>query len=280
MSNGYLLHALSAPSELCAAGVVEGRKYVSGHAFLDGNIARRRVASIPYVWWDSELRGFGLSTTPTGAKSWILHYRRRGKQVRKVLGRADEMNAAQARAAARSLLAVEALDGLPQPIKASADRATLFGEFAPTFLAEYGRHWKPSTLARNRVIIEELVSIFGERELAAIRRADVLQWRDACGARQAKFNRSIPALSVLMQYAEQAGVRPKGSNPCKGTPRYKRELPNRFLCAGEYAGSPVPCSRQRARGLRWSRRSGCSSTPERGRERSKGCDGSGCSRHV
>ena len=234
MSNGYLLHADGVPSERREAGVDEDRKYGSGHAFLDGNLARRRVASIPFVWWDTAVRGFGLSTTPAGAKSWILHYRRRGKQVRKVLGRAEVMNAAQARAAACSLLAEEALDGLPQPIKASADKATLFGEFAPTFLAEYGRHWKPSTLARNRAIIKELTSVFGECELAAIRRADVLQWRDASVVRQARFNRSIPVLSVLMQYAEKAGMRLKGSNPCKGTPRYKRELPDRFLSAGEY----------------------------------------------
>lgn len=36
-------------------------------------------------------------------------------------------------------------------------------------------------------------------------------------------------------YAERLGLRPRGSNPCKGTPRYKRKPMERFLSPHEYA---------------------------------------------
>jgi len=38
----------------------------------------------------------------------------------------------------------------------------------------------------------------------------------------------------MMGYAEQLGIRPRGSNPCKGTPRFKRKLVDRFLSAREF----------------------------------------------
>ena len=67
-----------------------------------------------------------------------------------------------------------------------------------------------------------------------IRKADVLRWRDSWANRSGAFNRTIPILSVMMGYAEQLGLRPRGSNPCKGTPRFKRKLIDRFLSAREF----------------------------------------------
>ena len=52
--------------------------------------------------------------------------------------------------------------------------------------------------------------------------------------RTGTFHRTIPILSVMMTYAEKLGLRPRGSNPCRGTPRYKRKRMERFLSAREY----------------------------------------------
>jgi integrase len=144
------------------------------------------------------------------------------------------VSAVIARGLARIEMASAALDGLPVAPATETKAAMLFRDFVPIFVADYGRHWKPSTLAGNAFCFRQFVTIFGEMELRAIRRSDVLVWRDSWIARKGSFNRSIPVLSVMMGYAEQLGFRPAGSNPCRGTPRYKMCKMERFLSAAEY----------------------------------------------
>jgi integrase len=206
----------------------------SARVYLNGNIARRRVASNPFVYWDTELKGFGLATRPSGVRTWFVSFRRRGKILRKKLGRADKISAEAARKLARAELAIAALDGLPVAPNVVPDAAMLVRDFMQVFQDEYCRHWKPSTITGCRHNFREINKAFGDMELRAVRKQDVLRWRDSFVSRQGMFNRSIPVLSGLMKYAEQKGLRPKGSNPCRGTPRFKRELPDRFLTVAEF----------------------------------------------
>ena len=204
---------------------------------LDGNIARRKIKGKEFFWWDTELPGFGLRVFAGGSRSWFIQFRQRGKQMRITLGRPPEVRAEEARTLARTQLAKVMLDGLPVAQKARRDNpgATLFRDFALRFWADYSRHWKPSTRKGNRArIFKDLTDIFGHLRVDAIRKADVLRWRDSWANRTGAFNRTIPILSVMMGYAEQLGMRPRGSNPCRGTPRYKRKLVDRFLSAREF----------------------------------------------
>jgi integrase len=204
---------------------------------LDGNIARRKIKGKEFFWWDTELPGFGLRVFAGGSRSWFIQFRKRGKQMRVTLGRPPEVRAEEARTLARAQLAKVMLDGLPAAQRAKRDNpgATLFREFALRFWADYSRHWKPSTRKGNRArIFKDLTDIFGHLRVDAIRKADVLRWRDSWADRPGAFNRTIPILSVMMGYAEQLGMRPRGSNPCRGTPRYKRKPVNRFLSAREF----------------------------------------------
>lgn len=204
---------------------------------LDGNIARRKIRGREFFWWDTELPGFGLRVFAGGSRSWFVQFRQRGKQMRITLGRPPEVRAEEARTLARAQLAKVMLDGLPVSQKARRDNpgATLFRDFALRFWADYSRHWKPSTRKGNRArIFKDLTDIFGHLRVDAIRKADVLRWRDSWADRSGAFNRTIPIMSVMMGYAEQLGMRPRGSNPCRGTPRYKRKLVDRFLSAREF----------------------------------------------
>ena len=204
---------------------------------LDGNIARRKIKGKEFFWWDTELPGFGLRVFAGGSRSWFIQFRQRGKQMRITLGRPPEVRAEEARTLARAQLAKVMLDGLPVAQKAKRDNpgATLFRDFALRFWADYSRHWKPSTRKGNRArIFKDLTGIFGHQRVDAIRKSDVLRWRDSWADRSGAFNRTIPILSVMMGYAEQLGMRPRGSNPCRGTPRYKRKLVDRFLSAREF----------------------------------------------
>jgi len=202
---------------------------------LNGHTARRNCGKQNEVVWDSELPGFGLRFRPPGSKTWIVQFRERGVSRTLSLGSVSSVDAETARDKARKRLAESKLDGLPTRKKDAPPKSVLFRDYVEEFLEDYARHWKPSTTYRNKhAITHQLVPVFGDVPLASITRADVMRWRDGMASRSGTFNRTLPVLAVMLGYAEQLGYRRKGSNPCRGTPRFKRALPERFLSPAEF----------------------------------------------
>ncbi|WP_246218638.1 MULTISPECIES: tyrosine-type recombinase/integrase [Parasphingorhabdus] len=183
--------------------------------------------------WDIELPGFGLRKRSNGKVTWVVKYRYRGQQRMKTLGAARAVPAHIARAEARKLIAEAALVGLPT--KPKQKYVPRFDEYVHEFWRDYAQHWKPTTQkACQGYIARELVPVFGKMQIDQIERVDINRWRDALSKRTGVFNRTIPLMSVMMRYAEQLGHRPKGTNPCRGVSRYKRDLPERYLSPIEY----------------------------------------------
>ncbi len=146
---------------------------------------------------------------------------------------AGALSAPAARAEARRLLVKATLADLPTA--SERGKVPLFADYAEEFWLDYSPHWKASTRRTSRSRIDsQLVPRFGKLPVDMIERADINRWRDSMAGRGGSFNRSIPIMSVMMQYAEKLGYRANGSNPCRGVSRFKRDLPERFLSADEY----------------------------------------------
>lgn len=273
---------ISRQSQLCK-GVDVGVTGPTDTYKLNGNIARRKPGKQLIEYWDNGLPGFGLRVHPSGRRTWLVMFRQRGKQRRTSLGTSKQITAIEARRLARQKLAEVALDGLPtrKTGKNKAKRSLLIRDYAKRFWTDYARHWKPSTQARNRSGLDQhILPAFGDRRVDELVKADVLFWRDGYAERTGVFDRVMPILSVMMGYAEQLGLRPRGSNPCKGMPRFKRKPMERFLTPRELRGLQPRSMSPRAT-TRWrSLHSGCSSTPERGAGRSRTFAGNGSSPHA
>lgn len=238
--NGHVLPQESSPNHTLSGVPREsedkGEQSIQ-HVRLNGNIVRRRPGKRMIEYWDSELPGFGLRVHPSGRQTWFVMFRQRGKQRRVSLGTTRQVAASDARRFAREKLAEVALDGLPsrKTTKSRAKEAPLMREYAERFWADYAHHWKPSTRQRNRTGIDrDILPTFGDRRVDEITKADIAFWRDGFAERTGAFNRTIPILSVMMGYAEKLGYRRRGSNPCRGTPRYKRKRMERFLSHRDY----------------------------------------------
>ena len=231
-SSKFLTHRQSVGGQ----GTAVTHKRQSNKLKLTGHVARR--ASLPLgITWDNELPGFGLRKRKSGHLSWIVKYRPRGVQRMATLGRAGvaagALGAPAARAAARRLLIRATLADLPSAPEQK--KVPLFVDFAEEFWTDYSPHWKPSTRTSSRSRIDQLlIPHFGELPVDMIARSDINRWRDTMTKREGSFNRTIPIMSVMMQYAEKLGYRAKCSNPCRGVSRFKRELPERYLSADEY----------------------------------------------
>jgi integrase len=211
--------------------------YAIESAFLDGNYARRKhpTKQAEYTIWDTELKGFGLRVLPSGSCFWMVRSRQRGKHIRITLGRPDEVAALLARTQARRLLAEAAVDGLPK--QNAAVNAITLEHFVDMHWNDVARYWKPSTAKRNFTAWRvQLAPVFGAMRISEVRSTNVRRWRDDCaGDQESQYNRAIPVLGSLFKYAEALNLRRKGSNPCRGLPRYRRAAKERYLSPVEYS---------------------------------------------
>ncbi len=179
---------------------------------------------------DGKLRGFGVRVSPSGAKRFFIHCQHRGERIWKIVGDAGTMSTAKARASAAGMLAA-IRRGEEAP--ASCDE-TLFEAVAETVFRRYERVWKPGTLKVNRGYLrKQLLAHFAGRPVADIDRQEVRNWFARLRATPVAADRSMPILSVIMTVAERMGLRPEGSNPCRGIKRYRRKGRERFLSDGE-----------------------------------------------
>ena len=173
---------------------------------------------------DASLRGFGVRVLPSGRKRFFVHCQHRKERVWKIVGDAAEMSVKDARSRARGMLAAIRRGETP------GLEETLFEDFAETVFARHARVWKAGTMAVNRGYLRnQLLPHFGGRPVAGIDRPEVVAWFAALRTTPAAADRSMPILSVIMREAEATGLRPEGSNPCRGIRRYRRKGRERFL---------------------------------------------------
>ena len=108
------------------------------------------------------------------------------------------------------------------------------GAVAETVFKRYQRVWKVGTLEVNRDYLRnQILPSFSGRPVADIDSREVRNWFASLRATPVAADRSMPVLSVIMREAEAMGLRPEGSNPCRGIRRYRRKGRERFLSDDE-----------------------------------------------
>ena len=179
---------------------------------------------------DGKLSGFGVRVSPSGAKRFFIHCQHRGERIWKIVGEAGTMSTGEARASAAVMLAA-IRRGEEAPASCGE---TLFEAVAGTVFRRHERVWKLGTLKVNRGYLrKQLLPHFAGRPITAIDRQEVRNWFARLRATPVAADRSMPVLSVIMREAERMGLRPEGSNPCRGIKRYRRKGRERFLSDDE-----------------------------------------------
>ena len=196
----------------------------------DARIRALNPRKTPYDIRDARLGGFGVRVTPSGRKRFFVHCQHKGKRVWKTVGDFDEIGVDEARSRATGTMAAIRRGG-PAPPR---PEETLFEAVAETVFQRYERLWKPGTLEVNRGYLKnQILPRFAGRPIAGIDASEVRGWFAALAATPVAADRSMPVLSVIMREAERMGLRPEGSNPCRGIKRYRRKGRERFLSDDE-----------------------------------------------
>ena len=178
---------------------------------------------------DTVLAGLGVRVLPSGRKRYFIHSQHEGRRIWKIVGDPTDMALGEARDRARKMLAA-IRTGRPAP-----DEETLFEAVAETAFRRPGGNWKPSTLSKNQNYLrKQILPRFAGRQIAEITPQDVRDWFASLHATPVSADRSMPVLSVIIKVAEADGLRPEGSNPCRGIRRYRRRNRDRFLSDAEF----------------------------------------------
>ena len=185
--------------------------------------------------WDTQVAGFGVKVTPAGGRIYVLKYRSAGAQRWVALGRHGDITADQARTKAIKLRGAVA-EG-QDPARIRDDRATepTVGELADRYLIEHAEpHKKPRSVEEDRRNLKLHVRpALGGVKAGVVTRQDVMRLHHQLRATPIAANRVQALLSKLFDLAEQWGIRPENSNPCRRIPKFKEGRRKRFLSSDE-----------------------------------------------
>ena len=193
------------------------------------------------LFFDTEVRGFGLMVTPAGVKSFFVQYRagqgRNAPKRRVTIGRfGSPWTVNTAREEAKRILAAVVHGGDPALERAAARR----GEGAMNTVAAVAEEWLRRDQAENRTAAEvrrimqrEVLPFIGAMSMDEVRKRDIIHVVDRVADRApVRANRVLAYLKRLFKWAASRDIIPAdpSANILKRTAERRRD---RVLTDGE-----------------------------------------------
>jgi integrase len=174
--------------------------------------ARPEKGGGAYLVWDTHQRGLALRVQPTGAKSWITVYSRRGRPRWLTLGKADAIPLSDARRlAAKCMLAVA--EGADPVAERKAERgAGTFAELHQRYLDGYAKRHNKSWQQADALVRRHALPRWGKLQAPTITRADVKAMMARITA-PVVANQTKAAISAIFSWAIKEDL--ATANPCK-----------------------------------------------------------------
>lgn len=191
------------------------------------------------IIWDTDIPGFGLKVSPSGRKTYIFKYRvaggRGGQQRKPTIGAHGPMTCQQARDIARKWHASVRNGGDPSGERKSVRDAITVSDLCDRYLDDHARlKKKPKSIRGDESAIRRLIKpMLGSMKVSAVARTDIERLHRSLRDTPPHANRIVALLSKMFSLAERWGVRPAGSNPCRGIERYREFARERFLTTDE-----------------------------------------------
>jgi integrase len=228
-------------------------------------LTKRVVDTIPTdrekIVFDSDLPGFGVRVLPSGLKSFIVQYRNaEGRTRRLALGTySDAFTVDQARKKATAELTKVGEGGDPSADRREDHVAETVEALAARYLTEYARrHKKPRSAEEDcRNLRLHVLPALGARKVRALTRQDIegLLAKLSIGPdgkpMLVRPNRVHALLSKMLGLAEEWKMRPAGSNPCRGIPKYRERKHERYMSSAEVARLWQALAEAEDAGERW-----------------------------
>ena len=191
------------------------------------------------VFWDSELSGFGVRVYPSGSKHYVVQTRAGGKAAKRVtVGRHGVVTAEEARRRAALIIArIKAgEEPTPEPLAVTLAESPTVGDLARVYLEEHvAVRCKPKTAAVYRLVVHKhLLPALGKTPALAVDHARVTELHHSLRATPVMANQVVGTLSRIWNAAENRGLVPEASNPCRLVVKNRERRRERFLSEEEF----------------------------------------------
>ncbi len=199
--------------------------------------------------WDTELKGFGLKTTPKGRKVYVVQFRVSSQTTRRyTIGQhGSPWTPTTARQEAMRVLGQVAAGSDPSEEKRLAKQDITLNELCDLYLENGTSGKKASTIAMDRSRINAHVRpLLGKKRLKQVRKADIshfvrvvaagetskdkktgLRGRSIVKGGKGVANRSLGMLGAIFEFAIDEGY--VSQNPTRGVKKFKEGRAARFL---------------------------------------------------
>lgn len=185
-------------------------------------------------YYDSKIRGLGISVTGSGTKSFIVYRWFNGKPERITLGRYPDLSIEQARKKAAEINGVIAKGENPND-KRRAERAevTLEGLFNE-YMNRYAKLHKPGSWSEDLAQYNRYLTPWKQRKLSTIEKIEIQKLHQTIGSEKGKYtaNRLMALLSVVFNKAIEWDLYEK-ANPVQGIKKFREASRERFLQSHE-----------------------------------------------
>ncbi|MDC7684521.1 site-specific integrase [Asticcacaulis sp. BYS171W] len=189
------------------------------------------------VTWSKMQPGFGLREYTSGRRVYIVECPTPTGRRTITIGNASIISERDALDIARRCIYYSDPDGNLADSRLHARRTPLFQDYLQDYWLVARPLWKPSTqVTEDRYRRLYLNDAFIGMGVEEITRQDVVRWLGAATRKGSPgaANRVFQRLKAALSKAEDWGLRPHGSNPCRGVKMNPRRKVGRYLSKAEF----------------------------------------------
>jgi integrase len=218
-------------------------------------LTKRTIDALPspagadQIWWDEDLKGFGLKLTPAGRKVFLVQYRPAGNRhnPRKyTIGEYGSVTPHQARVEAQRVLGERAAGRDPQEEKQTSKRrirSDQVADLAAEFIARHASQNRTGSETA-RIFNREVLPLWGSWTLSEVRKRDVIVLLDRIRERGSPImaNRVLAAVRKFFNWCIGRGI--LEVSPCFGITAPAREQTRHRVLSDEELTLVLDAARQ------------------------------------
>lgn len=183
--------------------------------------------------WDSELKGFGVVTLPSGRRTYCIQYRNPQRILKRYkIGVHGQVTTEEARILAKQRLGQIAQGEDPAEQKKQVALLPTMGDLALNYIERHGYKKRPGSLKGDQGLLKNVIlPALGRLTVPNVTRRDIELIHKNFQSTPYKANHALRLLSKMFNLAISWGWR--NDNPVANIPKYQEEKRDRWLTQDE-----------------------------------------------